>query len=184
MTHPYLMLPGMLLGILLFLGGSSWGMSPQEQHFPTPLGYVSDYAHLLDDEWYAQIRAVCKDLETNTAVEMLVVTLDTIQPLPHAQDYASQLYEAWRIGTAQQERGMLLLVAVKERQAVVVVGKSLLPVVTPQKLDELSLNFLQPMFRSGDYGANVYRSALSLASIAGKVPLPKEKKSSKRSVAF
>lgn len=184
MTHPYLMLPGMLLGILLFLGGSSWGMSPQEQHFPTPLGYVSDYAHLLDDEWYAQIRAVCKDLETNTAVEMLVVTLDTIQPLPHAQDYASQLYEAWRIGTAQQERGMLLLVAVKERQAVVVVGKSLLPVVTPQKLDELSLNFLQPMFRSGDYGANVYRSALSLASIAGKVPLPKEKKSSKRSAAF
>jgi uncharacterized protein len=120
----------------------------------------------------------------NTAVEMLVVTLDTIQPLPHAQDYASRLYEAWRIGTAQQERGMLLLVAVKERQAVVVVGKSLLPVVTPQKLDELSLNFLQPMFRSGDYGANVYRSALSLASIAGKVPLPKEKKSSKRSAAF
>jgi uncharacterized protein len=159
-------------------------MSPQDQHFPTPLGYVSDYAHLFDDEWYAQIRAVCKDLEMNTAVEMLVVTLDTIQPLPHAQDYASRLYEAWRIGTAQQERGMLLLVAVKERQAVVVVGKSLLPVVTPQKLDELSLNFLQPMFRSGDYGANVYRSALSLASIAGKVPLPKEKKSSKRSAAF
>ncbi len=184
MTHPHLTLSGMLLGTLLLLGGSSWGMSPQDQHFPTPLGYVSDYAHLLDDEWYAQIRAVCKDLETNTAVEMLVVTLDTIQPLPHAQDYASQLYEAWRIGTAQQERGMLLLVAVKERQAVVVVGKSLLPVVTPQKLDELSLNFLQPMFRSGDYGANVYRSALSLASIAGKVPLPKEKKSSKRSAAF
>lgn len=184
MTHPYLMLPGMFLGVLLFFGGPSWGKSPQEQHFPAPLGYVSDYAHLLDDEWYAQIRAICKDLETNTAVEMLVVTLDTIQPLPHAQDYASRLYEDWQVGTAQQERGMLLLVAVKERQAVVVVGKSLLPVVTPQTLDELSLNFLQPMFHSGDYGSNVYRSALSLASIAGKVPLPKEKKSSKRSAAF
>jgi len=184
MIHPYLMLPGMLLGILLFFGGFSWGMPPQEQHFPTPLGYVSDYAHLLDDEWYAQIRAICKDLETNTAVEMLVVTLDSILPLPHAQDYASRLYEAWRIGTAQQERGMLLLVAVKERQAVVVVGKSLLAIVTPQKLDDLSLKFLQPMFRSGDYGSNVFRSALSLASIVGKVPPPKEKKPSRRSAAF
>jgi uncharacterized protein len=174
----------MVLGFLLYFGVPSWGKSPQEQHFPTPLGYVSDYAHLLDDEWYAQIRAICKDLETNTAVEMLVVTLDTIQPLPHAQDYASRLYEDWQVGTAQQERGMLLLVAVKERQAVVVVGKSLLSVVTPQKLDELSVEFLQPMFHSGDYGTNVYRSALSLASIAGKVPLPIEKKPSKRTAAF
>ena len=173
-----------LVGVVSFFASASWGMSPQEQHLPTPLGYVSDYAQLLDDEWYAQIRAVCKDLETNTSVEMLVVTIDTIQPLPHAQDYASRLYEAWRIGTAQQERGILLLVAVKERQAVVVVGKSLLAVVTPPKLDDLSQKYLQPMFRSKDYGINVYRSVLSLASIAGKVPVPKEKKTSRRTAAF
>ena len=184
MIHSSPRLAGMMVGIVLSLCSVSWGMSPQEQNLPTPLGYVSDYAQLLDGEWYAQIRAVCKDLETNTAVEMLVVTIDSIQPLPHAQDYASRLYEAWRIGTAQQERGILLLVAVKERQAVVVVGKSLLAVVTPQKLDDLSQKFLQPMFRSGDYGANVYRSALSLASIAGKVPVPKEKNQSRRSAGF
>ena len=155
-------------GLLLVISASSWGMSPQKHELPTPLGYVSDYAHILGDEWYAQIRAVCKDLESNTGIEMLVVTLDTIAPLPHAQDYASQLYEAWRIGTAQQEQGILLLVAVQERQAVVVVGKSLLGVVTPDTLDELSLKFLQPMFLSGDYAANVHRSTLSLASITGQ----------------
>ena len=109
----------------------SWGKSPKEQELPTPLGYVSDYAHILNDEWHAQIRAICKDLETNTAVEMIVVTRETIQPHPHAKDYASRLYEAWRIGTAQQERGILLLVAKQERQAVVVVGKSLLPYCVP-----------------------------------------------------
>lgn len=178
------MLLGVVLGFLVFFVGSSWGKSPKEHQFPTPLGYVSDYAHVLDEEWYAQLRAVCKDLETNTAVEMLIVTLESIQPFPHAQEYASRLYEAWRIGTAQQERGMLLLVAVKERQAVVVVGKSLLAVVTPQQLDDLSLKFLQPMFRAGDYGPNVFRSALSLASIAGKAALPKENKPSRRSAAF
>ncbi len=177
-------LPWMTLVMLLALYSFSLGMTPQEQHLPTPLGYVSDYANLLNEEWYTQIRAVCKDLETNTAVEMLVVTLDTIQPLPHAQDYASRLYEAWRIGTAQQERGVLLLVAVQERQAVVVVGKSLLGVVTPQKLDDISLKFLQPMFRSRDYGTNIYRSVLSLASIAGQAPVPKEKSQPKGSAGF
>ncbi len=174
----------MTIGIFLLMSSSSWGGSPKEQELPTPLGYVSDYAHVLDDEWHAQIRAICKDLETNTAVEMIVVTRDTIQPHLHAQEYASRLYEAWRIGTAQQERGMLLLVAKQERQAVVVVGKSLLPYITPQKLDDLSLKFLQPMFHSGEYGANVYRSVLTLASIAGEAPLAQEKKRPIRSAGF
>jgi uncharacterized protein len=147
-----------MVGIVLSICQASWGMSPQEQHLPTPLGYVSDYAQILNDEWYAQIRAVCKDLETNTAVEMLVVTIESIQPLPHAQDYA--------------------------RQAVVVVGKNLLGIVTPEKLDNISLKFLQPMFRSGDYGTNISRSILTLASIAGKAPIPKEKSKSKRSAGF
>ena len=128
----YLRVVGMMVAIIVLCLSPSWAVTPQEPELPTPLGYVSDYAQILDDEWYAQIRAVCKDLETNTSVEMLVVTIESIYPLPHAQDYASKLYEAWRVGTAQQERGMLLLVAVKERQAVVVVGKSLLAVVTPK----------------------------------------------------
>lgn len=175
---------GMMIGLVLFLCPASWGMSPPKQDMPTPMGYVSDYAHVLDEEWYAQIRSVCKDLEINTGVEMLVVTRESIQPLPHAKDYATQLYEEWRIGTAQQERGILLLVAVQERQAVVVVGKSLLAVVTPERLDELSLKYLQPMFRSGDYGTNVYRSALSLGAIAGKAPTPKENPQSRRTAGF
>jgi uncharacterized protein len=162
----------------------SAGMTPKEQNLPTPLGYVSDFANLLDEEWHKQIRSVCKDLETTSDVEMLVVTLPTISPLPHVQEYASRLYEAWRIGTAQQERGLLLLVAVKERQAAVVVGKSLLGVLTPKQLDEISLKFLRPMFRSGQYGVNVYRSAVSLATVAGQVPMQNETQKPKRSAGF
>lgn len=180
-------LAGTVLFVLLMVTGGGMslaGMSPKEQNLPTPLGYVSDYAHLLDEEWHKQVRSVCQDLETTAGIEMLVVTLPTISPLLHAQEYASRLYEAWRIGTAQQERGILLLVAVKERQAAVAVGKNLLGVLTPDKMDELSNKFLRPMFRSGEYGVNVYRSAVSLATVAGKVPVQKEAQKPKRSAGF
>jgi uncharacterized protein len=162
----------------------SVGMTPEEQNLPTPLGYVSDYANLFDEGWHKQIRSVCKDLEITAGVEMLVVTLPDISPLSHAQEYTSRLYEAWRIGTAQQERGILLLVAVKERQAAVAVGKNLLGVLTPLKMDEISNKFLRPMFHSGDYGVNVYRSAVSLATVAGQVPMQKEAQKPKRSTGF
>lgn len=181
--------PGALAGqlilvIVMAVSAASAGMTPKKQNLPTPLGYVSDFAGLLDEEWHKQIRSVCKDLETASGIEMLVVTLPTINPLSHVQEYASRLYEAWRIGTAQQERGILLLVAVKERQAAVVVGKSLLGVLTPKQLDEISLKFLRPMFRSGEYGVNVYRSAVSLATVAGKIPMQKEPKKPRRSAGF
>jgi uncharacterized protein len=179
------MLTGQLMLVTVIAVSTSLaGMTPKEQNLPTPLGYVSDYAHLLDEKWHKQIRSVCQGLETASGIEMLVVTLPTISPLPHAQDYASRLYEAWRIGTTQQERGILLLVAVKERQAVVVVGKSLLAVLTPTQLDEISNKFLRPMFRSGEYGVNLYRSTVFLATVAGQVPNPQEAQKPKRSAGF
>jgi len=174
----------LILMMVMAVSAPSAGMTPKEQNLPTPLGYVSDYANLLDEEWHKQIRSVCKDLETSSGIEMLVVTLPTISPFPHAQEYASRLYEAWRIGTAQQERGILLLVAVKERQAAVVVGKNLLGVLTSEHMDEISHKFLRPMFRSGEYGVNVYRSAVSLSTVAGQVPIQKEAQKPKRSAGF
>ncbi|MEJ2229700.1 MAG: TPM domain-containing protein [Nitrospirales bacterium] len=174
----------LMLMMVMAVSAPSAGMTPKEQNLPTPLGYVSDYANLLDEEWHKQIRSVCKDLETSSGIEMLVVTLPTISPFPHAQEYASRLYEAWRIGTAQQERGILLLVAVKERQAAVAVGKNLLGVLTPKHMDEISHKFLLPMFRSGEYGVNVYRSAVSLSTVAGQVPIQKEAQKPKRSAGF
>ena len=174
----------LLLVMVMAVSAPSAGMTPKEQNLPSPLGYVNDYANLLDEEWHKQIRSVCKDLETSSGIEMLVVTLPTITPLPHAQEYASRLYEAWRIGTAQQERGILLLVAVQERQAAVAVGKNLLAVLTPKQLDGISLKFLRPMFRSGEYGVNIYRSAVSLATVAGQAPKPKEAQKPKRSASF
>lgn len=170
--------------ILLAVSVPSWGMDPKDPNLPTPLGYVSDFAHLLDEEWHQQIRTVCQDLETTSGVEMLVVTLPNISPLSHAQEYASRLYETWRIGTAQQERGILLLVALRERQAAVAVGKNLLNMLTPQQMDEISQKFLRPMFRSGEFGVNIYRSAISLATVAGEVPLQKDSPKPKRSTGL
>ena len=66
----------------------------------------------------------------------------------------------------------------------VVVGKTLLPIMTPKELDPLSLQFLQPMFRTHDFGVNVYRTAVSLASLSGKAPAPQEVKRSKRKAGF
>ena len=135
--------------------------------FPTPLGYVSDYADLIEPDWQRRIREVCKELEDRTGIEMIVVTIETTSPHSHARDYAQGLYKEWHIGAAQQERGMLLLASLKERQAVVVLGRNLLPVIGKPQLDELSTPYLIPMFQNARYGESLYRTAVGLASASG-----------------
>ncbi len=163
------------------LGNSQYPFKKDQPSFPASKGYVSDFAGILSNDWYERIRGVCKELETRTGVEMMVVTVETIRPQPHAREYASKMYGSWRIGTAQQERGILLLTSVEERQAVVVLGKSLLSVISKPQLDEISTQHLIPMYQSAQFGEELYQAAVGLASASSNVPkdLAKKKSSSK-----
>ena len=161
-----------LLASLLIMPFTVSASPYTELELPTPLGYVSDYAQILSPQWKAQIRAVCKDLELRTGVEMIVVAMPSANPLSAAGEYASKLYKRWRIGTAQQERGILLFVSMEEQQAVVVLGRSLLSVISRDQLNQISQRFFVPMFGSSRYGENLYQAAVRLASLSGNAPLP------------
>ena len=150
---------------------------PQSQ-LPTRSGYVTDYAKVLSPQWSGEIRSICKELERQTGVEMIVVIFPTIEPHSSVRKYASTLYEGWRIGTAQQQRGILLLASVKEQKAVVVLGRTLLSVVTREQLDELTNEFFIPMFQKKAFGMHLYQATVRLAAASGKVQLgdqPKKK---------
>jgi uncharacterized protein len=136
---------------------------------PDPRGYVSDYANVLDDDWKARIRSVCQDLERKTGIEMVVVTVPTIKPFGSANDYATAIYERWGIGSTQQEHGVLVLVAVQERQAVMTLGRQMLPVITPTLMNQVGSEYLHPSVEHGHFGDGLYRTVVALASPAQEV---------------
>jgi len=162
-----------MIAVLMFVPTLCWSSSPygitHEPTFPTPLGYVSDYAEIISDEWQERIRSVCKELEDRTGVEMIVVTIHSVKPYAHAREYAEKLYEEWKIGTTQQERGIVLLTSLEDRQAVVVLGRNLLSVIGKPQLDVLSEQHLIPMFRNAEFGEPLYQTAVGLASASGSV---------------
>ncbi len=171
---------------LSMIGISSWVFAEDHEAFtlPTPLGYVSDYAEILDPEWKSRIRSVCKELEDRTGVEMIVVTTPTVYPKASALEYATALYKGWRIGTAQQERGMLMLTAVKERQAVVVLGRSLLSDISKEQLTELTQRHFIPMFQTQEFGEPLYKSTVLLATDVGNLKAPNTRKGASKKMGF
>ncbi len=68
-----------LLVLLIWASPGSAGAAGGERNpvFPTPRGYVSDYADLNESDWQGRIREFCKEQKDRTGVEMIVVTTKT-----------------------------------------------------------------------------------------------------------
>ena len=138
---------------------------------PSPIGYVSDHAQVVEAEWKERIRSVCIDLEKKSGVEMVIVTVPSIKPYQSAKEYADVLYAKWQIGSTQQEHGLMVLVAVQERQAAMALGRHMLPAMTPDIRNEVSRLYLQPAIERGHFGEGLYRTAVALATPAQEVRL-------------
>ncbi len=165
-----------LLGLILVLrmdtAQASLYERPKERvPLPNPIGYVSDHAQVVEQEWKDRIRSVCIDLEKKSGVEMVIVTVPSIKPYPSAKHYADALYEKWQIGSTQQEHGLMVLVAVQERQAAMALGRKMFSVITPTVRSEVSRDYLQPAIERGHFGEGLYRTAVALATPAQEVRL-------------
>ncbi|MBM4119645.1 MAG: TPM domain-containing protein [Nitrospira sp.] len=136
---------------------------------PSPMGYVSDHAGVLAPDWKERIRSVCQDLERKTGVEMVVVTVPSAKPYASAQEYAAALYQKWGIGSAQKEHGVLVLAVIDSRKATVTLGKSMVPVITPAIVEEVSSQYLERAFGNAKFEEGLYRAAVAIASASQDV---------------
>lgn len=166
------MLRFFVIGVLLTLAPGTALAVPYDRpkvKLPDPMGYVSDHARVLEDDWKARIRSVCQDLERKTGVEMVVVTIPTSKPYGSANEYATALYEKWGIGSTQQEHGILILLAVEERQAAMTLGRQMLPTITPTVMNQVARDSLHPSIERGHFGEGLYRTVVMLASVSQEV---------------
>ncbi|TKB66623.1 MAG: TPM domain-containing protein [Nitrospira sp.] len=175
----------MILSLCLFegLAQANFYERPKVQ-LPGPQGYVSDHAKAIDGDWKERIRSVCQDLERKTGVEMVVVTIPTIKPYGSANEYATALYEKWGVGSTQQEYGVMVLVAVEERQAAITLGRQMLPVITPAVISQVGRESLHPSIELGHFGEGLYRTVVALASPAQEVRIGVKAKTYSKTFSF
>jgi len=118
--------------------------------FPKLTGRVVDNAHLLSPQTKAKLTQMLKDLEKNTSVQLVVVTLPSLEGEDIAQ-YGYQLGRHWKIGQKGKDNGVLLIIAPKERKVRIEVGYGLEGVLTDAKSFLIIHDIIIPHFKKGDY---------------------------------
>ena len=101
-----------------------------------PQGYVTDLAHVIDPATRAKLETLCAEVEQKTGAQIAVVTVDSLDGRSK-EDYAADLYKHLGVGSKKDSRGVLLLLAPKERQYRIEVGYGLEPVINDARAGDI-----------------------------------------------
>jgi uncharacterized protein len=127
-----------------------------------PQGYVSDFAHVLDEAQRARIEAYSGRVEQLTGVQMAIVTIDTLDGDP-IEDVTNSLYRKWGVGKKGKDEGILLLLAIKDHRDRIEVGYGLEPIL-PDGFVGSVLRDARLLLRQNAYGPALLAAAEEMGS--------------------
>ncbi len=93
-----------------------------------------------------------------------MVTLPTLQG-GQIEDFANKLFKQWGIGQKGKDNGLLLLVAMKERESRIEVGYGLEPIIPDVLAGRILDHQLRPRFRQQQYAAGLTDAVNALSEL-------------------
>ncbi len=111
----------LVIGIIALFTGFACGNYPEATD-----PYINDYASLLNSSDASHIRSLFQDMRQGEGIHAVVVTISSIRDYnvhdSTIENFATSLFNAWGIGDALKNNGVLLLVAVSDRKVRIELG--------------------------------------------------------------
>ena len=121
---------------------------------PTEDFYVNDYAGLLDNETKDYIINTNKSLYSQTGAQIVVVTIPSLGD-SSLEDYATELFRNFGIGDKTKNNGLLLLLALEERQFRVEVGYGLEGILPDAKTGRIQDEYIIPYLKQNNWNDGI-----------------------------
>jgi uncharacterized protein len=130
------------------------------QTFPQLTGRVVDQAHLLTPEQVADLTSKSQALEAQSGRQFVIATVNSLEGYP-IDDYAYRLGRAWKIGSAKNNDGVLLLVAPNEHKVWIATGYGAGAFLTDAMSGVIIRENILPHFKQSppDYGGGIEAGA-------------------------
>ncbi len=154
------------LYLLLVTVTVAWAQS-QIPPAPTQSIYVQDQAGVLDNETKKRINSLGSRLAVKTKAQIVVLTVKSLEGFP-LEEYSLGVLRQWKIGDKELNNGVLMLVAVNDRQSRIEVGYGLEGALNDAKTGSIQDKYMIPYFANGDYNNGVWNGYQALVSIAAK----------------
>lgn len=129
---------------------------------PTEKFYVNDNANVLSSTVEQELFALGKSLEEKTTAQLVLLTVQNMEGLDR-ETFALQVARTWGIGQKDKDNGVLLLLAIDERQTRIEVGYGLEGRLNDAKCGRILDNYAIPSFKNDDFETGLKQTYLALA---------------------
>ena len=154
-----------LLALFLLLTAAAAHADPE---LPPVTGRVVDAARILSPKFVADLDARLAAHEQATSNQVVVATVPSLQGYD-VERFANDLYRAWRLGQANRNNGVLLLVAPHEREVRIEVGYGLEGALTDAISADIVRNRIVPRFKANDIPGGISAAVDAiLAAVKGE----------------
>jgi uncharacterized protein len=136
----------------------------------SPQGFVNDFAKVLSPADVQSLEAKLVALEQATGAEVAVVTIATHGDDETIETYAEKLFQEWGIGKEKQDTGLLLIVAIDDREVRIETGYGLEGAVTDIQSGNIIRNVMVPAFKNGAYAEGIIGAVNALDGVIRKSP--------------
>ena len=121
---------------------------------PTDRFFVNDFANVITTTDEQAIYTAGVQLQEKTGAQVVAVTVDTIEGAD-INEYATQLGRAWGVGDAEKDTGIVLLLAIQEREIGIAVGYGLEGAVTDVQSGVILDTYALPYFQENDFSSGM-----------------------------
>jgi uncharacterized protein len=142
-----------------------------QQAVPPRSARVTDLTNTLPANARATLDAKLAAFEARKGSQIAVLLVATTAP-ESIEQYSLRVAEAWKLGRAGVDDGVLLLVAVQDRRARFEVGYGLEGAVPDALARRIIAEQLAPKFRDGDYAGGIDAGVDALIGLVNGEPLP------------
>jgi uncharacterized protein len=123
--------------------------------------WVHDEANVLSASAKAQLEAVLKAERDSTSNQIALLIIPSLEG-EDIDGYGIRVVDQWKLGTKDNDNGVLLLVAIQDRKVRIEVGQGLEGVLTDALSSRINRNEIAPRFREGDYEGGVKAGVVSI----------------------
>lgn len=112
--------------------------------------YVNDYAGVFSDSWKETLCKAGEQLYDDTTAQLVVLTVDSTDG-EDISDYAVETGRKWGIGSKDKNNGVLIVLAVSDREVWVAVGYGLEGKLTDAKTGRLLDEYAVPSYKEDNF---------------------------------
>jgi len=140
------------LGIIIALSLFAIWTAPALAYYDLgqPTGFVNDYTGTLTAEQKSSLENKLAQFEKESSNEISIAIIDSLKD-DTIEDFAVKLFEAWKIGKKDKDNGILILVAISDRQMRIEVGYGLEGALVDSQAYWIIQNVMRPAFRENNY---------------------------------